>query len=80
MMYANEARKMTIEVLETCTARDLAIIDHGITEAIEAGKFEVELKGSLKAAVKEKLEQMGYKVTYDTQYNETYCTISWRDL
>lgn len=80
MMYAHEARNKTIEVREKCTSKDLAIIEEAINETIEAGRFMVEIRGALKPTVKEKLEQMGYKVTYDTQYNETYCTISWRDL
>lgn len=79
MMYAHEARKKTIEALETCTARDLAIIEEAINETIEAGQFMVEIRGALKPTVKEELEKMGYKVKYETQYNETYCTISWRD-
>lgn len=80
MLYADDARRITIEVREGCTAKDLEVIEQAINEAIEKGEFRACLKGAIKPAVKEKLESWGYKVHYSNQYNETWTDISWSAL
>lgn len=77
MLSANEARIKTIQAREGCTAKDLAVIEQAINEAIENGEFSVSLRSAIKPAAKEKLEMYGYEVAYGEEYNETFTTIRW---
>lgn len=75
---ASEANKMTNNVIDSCTTQQLAELSKLIRDAIEDGKFSISEDGSLKPETRKKLEELGYKVETDTQYNEPYYSISWR--
>lgn len=47
-----------------------------IEDAIADGKFSISEDGCLKPEARKKLEELGYKVETDTQYNEPYYSIS----
>lgn len=76
---ASEANKMTNNAIDSCTTQQLAELSKLIRDAIADGKFSISEDGSLKPETRKKLEELGYKVETDTQYNESYYSISWRE-
>lgn len=75
---ASDAKKLTEEYINQCLTKDLKEISEKIKEAIANGKFAISGNGCLQKETKQRLEELGYKVTYGTQYNESYWNISWR--
>lgn len=75
---ASEANKTTKENINQCLTIELKEISEKIKEAISNGKFSISGNGCLQKETKQRLEELGYKVTYGTQYNESYWNISWR--
>lgn len=78
LMFAREAKAKTEQVIDSATNGELIMVKEAIDEAISRGAFSTEIKGALHPAVKEKLIERGYDVEYGNQYNETWCTISWK--
>ena len=72
---ASEANKMTNHVINDDT--QLEDMAKEIKEAIANGKFSISKDGCLKPKIRNKLEELGYKVQTNTQYNELYYSISW---
>ncbi len=80
MLTAKEAKEKANEVYKNIIANELTIIARYINEAIDAGKMSCTLDKSVNIEVKQKLESLGYKVvTSDSQYDESYTDINWRD-
>ena len=76
---ASEANKMTNHVIDSCTTQQLAELSKLIRDAIADGKFSISEDGCLKPETRKKLEELGYKVETDNQYNESYYSISWKE-
>lgn len=77
---ASEANKMTNNAIDSCTTQQLAELSKLIRDAIEDGRFLISEDGSLDPKVRKKLEELGYKVETGSQYNESYYTISWKEM
>lgn len=77
---ALEANKMTNNAIDSCTTQQLAELSKLIRDAIADGKFSICEDGCLKPETRKKLEELGYKVETGTQYNESYYSISWREV
>lgn len=71
---ASEANKMTNNAIDSYTTQQLA----ELSKLIKDGKFSISEDGCLKPETRKKLEELGYKVETGNQYNESYCSISWR--
>lgn len=76
--FASEANKLTKEHIEKCLTKELKEITEKIIKAIADGKFSISGDGYLKSETKQRLEELGYKVKYGSQYNESYWSISWK--
>lgn len=77
---ASEANKMTNNAIDSCTTQQLAELSKLIRDAVADGKFSISEDGCLKPETRKKLEELGYKVENGTQYNESYYSISWREV
>ena len=75
---ALETNKMTNHVIYDDT--QLEDIAKEIREAIEEGKFFISGIGYLKSEIRKKLNELGYKVETGSQYNESYYSISWKEI
>ena len=78
LLSANEAYRQTKENIITYSTKDIYDISKIISEAIENRKYTVSGSGYLHPEVKNRLEELGYKVQTDSQYNEPYWSISWK--
>lgn len=77
LLSASEANHKTKENIKTCSTKELAEISKKISEAIENGKYEIDDSGYLQPETRQRLEELGYKISNGSQYNEPYWTISW---
>lgn len=77
---ALEANKMTNNAIDSCMTQQLAELSKLIRDAIADGKFSISEDGCLNPEARKKLEDLGYKVKTGSQYNESYYSISWREV
>ena len=77
MISAREARRIVQQGKTERAVAQLEQIEWELENAIQNGKFNVSLDGVIEATNRRKLESLGYKVSADSQYNESYFTISW---
>ena len=77
MLSAKEANEKTFSKIKAHINAELFEIEQKINDAINSGKYSVTCDHPLKIETKNKLEELGYKVYVGSQYNETYCSISW---
>ena len=77
LLSAVDAYHKTKDNLKKCTTKELAEISKKISEAIENGKYEIGDSGYLQPETRQRLEELGYKISNGSQYNEPYWTISW---
>ena len=77
---ASEANKMTNNAIDSCTTQQLEELSKQIKTAIADGKFSISLDGCLKPETRKKLEDLGYKIETGSQYNESYYSISWKEI
>ena len=75
---ASEANKMVKEQIKKCLTIELKEVTEKIKEAISNGKFDISGDGHLHSETEQRLKELGYKVTYSTQYNELYWKVSWK--
>lgn len=79
VISAEKAREMTKEVLDNCNTRELQKILKEIYDAINKGKYEVPIEGTISKTAKDRLTELGYFVDCGSQYNQAYARISWND-
>ncbi len=77
MISASEARKKTENNINSCVTKELSEIMRQIEKAISNGKFSISNDGYLQSVTEQRLEELGYKVTTGSQYNEGYYSVSW---
>lgn len=77
MLSAKDAYKKTLNNIKECVIEELYRLENQIYDAIKRGKFFISNNGFLQIETKNRLEELGYKVTVGTQYNEPYYIISW---
>lgn len=78
LLSAAEAKAMTEQSIDNLTSQKMAEINSEIRTAIDKGEFSISGDDALSFAIIEKLRKMGYKVKSDSQYNESFWSISWR--
>ena len=78
LLSASEANKITKENIKQCLTKELKEVTEKIKEAISNGKFAISGDDYLESETERRLKELGYKVRYDSQYNEVYWTISWK--
>lgn len=78
-MNASEAKQQALSVTEGANkeAFDKAII--AIHKAVSNGNMECQVYDVLPAGAVNELKALGYTVKSDTDRNESYTTISWKD-
>jgi len=77
MISASEARKKTENNINNCVTKELSEIMEKINKAIANGKFSISNDGYLETETERRLEELGYKIKTDSQYNESYYSVSW---
>lgn len=78
LLPADKANELTVKCIEDCSTKELSEIAMQINKAISNGRFSITCNGSLLPETKSKLEELGYDISVGRQYNETYCSISWK--
>ena len=76
---AAAARKGTEENIRLSCEAEIKLIRSKINNAVSQCKFTMSGGGTLKKSTQEWLKSKGYEVRIDTQYNELYWTISWKN-
>lgn len=79
MINAAEASKLTYQAIQTNIAEEMMIIEDKIKKAINNGAFSITNEGTLSSDVINELRRLGYKAENQSQYNESYYMISWRE-
>ena len=77
MISAKEARKQSEQNKQDILNKEMAIIEEEINKAIVKGQDYTYIGSAISSRVKQILEQLGYKVEYGQQYNESYTSIEW---
>lgn len=77
MLSASEARAKTQDKINNRITKKLAELEKQIDCAVASGKYSISNSGCLQSEIKQRLEELGYKVTTGSQYNESYYCISW---
>lgn len=78
LLSASEAHKKTTDNIRDCLTKELEEISKRISDAIANGKFYINGDGCLQYETTQRLEELGYKVKTENQYNEDYWNISWK--
>lgn len=78
LLSASEAHKKTTDNIKDCSTKELAEISKRISNAIANGKFYINGDGYLQYETTQRLEELGYKVKTENQYNEEHWNISWK--
>ena len=78
MISAKEARKQSEQNKQGILNKEMEIIEEEINKAIVKGQDYTYIGSAISSKVKQILEQLGYKVKYGQQYNESYTSIEWR--
>lgn len=76
LLSAAKAKVMTEQSIDNLTSQKMAEINSKIRAVIEKGEFSISGDGTLSFAIIEKLRKIGYKAENDSQYNESYWSIS----
>lgn len=80
MVTAKQAHEVTQKNVKTSDERVLSKIQNKIKNAINDGQFNISEDGILPVSVRKKLEDLGYKVNFGSQYGDPYYSISWKDI
>ena len=77
MISAKEARNQSEQNKQDILNKEMAIIEEEINKAIVKGQNYTYIGSAISSRAKQILEQLGYKVKYGRQYNESYTSIEW---
>lgn len=77
MISAKQARKQSEQYFQSELDKEIEMIEQKILYAITQGKNCVYIESAISTSTKQMLEQLGYKVKYGQQYNESYTNIEW---
>jgi hypothetical protein len=77
MISAKEARKQTRLSRVSEDEVELLRIENEIKDAMNRGVCFIHSNGYLSKTIANELEKLGYKIYQGSQYNESYCSISW---
>lgn len=79
MLTAEEARLKTKEILNQQKVNESFEVSKNIEDAVNNGLYYYTNNGYLFPETRKYLNELGYKVTTGTQYNESYYTIEWSE-
>lgn len=77
MITANEAKQQAMNNNSKAVVNELNKLEKQIKEAISDGSFCISVDGYLRHETITELKRLGYDVRCETQYNESYYSISW---
>lgn len=77
LLSASEAHKKTVNNIKNYYIKELSEISKIIKDTITEGKFSIRGYGCLQYETTQRLEELGYKISIGSQYNESHWTISW---
>lgn len=80
IISAEEANTRTVNEINKKISNEIYDVMEKIYEIIEKGKFSFSHLGTLCKETVNCLHELGYKVECNTQYNEPYYTISWKEI
>ena len=78
MLNAHEARDKTLESINEDIENEWIMIKSLIDYAIQNGEFYVAYNGTLNLTTRIRLEELGYKVIYNQQYDVPRYIIGWK--
>ncbi len=76
-MNAKEARERASKVKQDFLSKEYNTIIEIIELAVNNGEYQTYYYKSISSALKDKLEEMGYKITIIDERMETLVTIQW---
>ena len=76
---ASEAKRISMQIRDMNTEKELSIIDKAIREAWSKGEMKVTVKNAVSSHARATLIDLGYCVTDEVDRNIFYTTISWKD-
>ena len=77
MISAKQAREQSEHYFESKLDKEIEIIEQKILYATTQGKNCVYIEPAISTSAKQMLKQLGYKVEYGQQYNDTFTKIEW---
>lgn len=80
IISAEEANERTKTEIYKRVSNEIYDVMEKIYEIIGKGKFSFSHGGTLCKETVNRLHELGYKVECNTQYNEPYYTVSWKEI
>lgn len=77
MISAKEVRKQSEQNNQSKLHKEIEMIERNINNAIAKGENRVYIEPAISTSAKQMLQQLGYKVKYGQQYNNSYTNIEW---
>lgn len=77
MISAKQARKQSEQYSKSELDKEIEMIEQKILYATIQGKNYVYIEPAISTSAKQMLKQLGYKIEYGQQYNESYTNIEW---
>lgn len=76
-MTAQKAKQTALKVNTDYTTGELREVMEKIKRASSQGLYETNFNKNLRPDSKAQLESDGYRVKQDSDYRESWCTVSW---
>lgn len=80
LMSAKQAYEATQKNVKAKDERVFNAVQAKIEDAINDGRFDISEDGILPVNVRKKLENLGYKVNFGSQYGDPYYSVSRKDI
>ena len=77
MISAKQARKQSEQYSKSELDKEIEMIEQKILYATTQGKNYIYIEPAISTSAKQILKQLGYKVEYGQQYNDTFTKIEW---
>ena len=77
LISARQARECARAYRKSVINNEIKKVQEAITDAMNKGKTNAYIDGSISIDTKHIFENLGYKVRYGSQYNESYVVVDW---
>jgi hypothetical protein len=79
MKTAKKARGIVYNAIDEKSIKEWKMLEAEIEKAINKHQYSTTIDGRITSGNAKKLKDLGYKIDYGTQYNQSFVSISWQN-